>query len=473
MLTLKNLLVPDRFENLKDNAQEKLSTIIVEVRDALEKLDDIYEDMITAARGAFLILKGDSGSGKSTFLNTINLFREDVVIETINNDESISETLKHSTPTDSALRIFILEGREALRGKSTSEIEIDLHSINTFLRSKKGERTLVVWLCNTEDMKEILIQVADAIGGDALLGIDEPFYDFHGPQKKDFLDIAKRTVQLLNNGASLNDMGITDEQASQMANNANTIGRYFNGLRKELRANTLLIKKLTGKEQFKMWVVVLAGNEPENDVAALTRGQSAIADIERMMVSTQANIVTDLKQYPEKLGLLSNVFDCKIIYIPILTATAIARDYADNQLIERMKEVSLNTKADSTGKDRLLNSELYNAFSGNPSGPRKKGKTGNNSREAFEKLARIASTNDKLINKTFGEAMIDLGLISNFSLEEDLGQGLTRRTDILCEIPLSKIRVEMMWRTKTSRAEIANYTLTKLYNYGKAIGYLT
>jgi hypothetical protein len=30
----------------------------------------------------------------------------------------------------------------------------------------------------------------------------------------------------------------------------------------------------------------------------------------------------------------------------------------------------------------------------------------------------------------------------------------------------------MMWRKQTGRAEIANYTLTKLNNYGKAIGLL-
>lgn len=29
-----------------------------------------------------------------------------------------------------------------------------------------------------------------------------------------------------------------------------------------------------------------------------------------------------------------------------------------------------------------------------------------------------------------------------------------------------------MWRARTSRAEIANYVLTKLYNYGRAIGFL-
>jgi hypothetical protein len=34
------------------------------------------------------------------------------------------------------------------------------------------------------------------------------------------------------------------------------------------------------------------------------------------------------------------------------------------------------------------------------------------------------------------------------------------------------VRLEVMWRKQTSRAEIANYTLTKLNNYARAIGLL-
>lgn len=50
---------------------------------------------------------------------------------------------------------------------------------------------------------------------------------------------------------------------------------------------------------------------------------------------------------------------------------------------------------------------------------------------------------------------------------------MSRRTDIVATSGSGTIRLEMMWRRKTGRAEIANYVLTKLFNYGKAIGYLS
>lgn len=84
---------------------------------------------------------------------------------------------------------------------------------------------------------------------------------------------------------------------------------------------------------------------------------------------------------------------------------------------------------------------------------------------------KIASTNDRILNITFGKALKEAGLIEDFEPEVKFGLGLKRRTDLVCETESGEIRMVFMWRKNTSQAEIANYTLTKLYNYGKAIGF--
>jgi hypothetical protein len=68
--------------------------------------------------------------------------------------------------------------------------------------------------------------------------------------------------------------------------------------------------------------------------------------------------------------------------------------------------------------------------------------------------------------------MVAARLIDSFQIEQDFGAGLKRRTDILAKSKNGQIRLEVMWRKTTSRAEIANYTLTKVANYGRAIGFL-
>jgi hypothetical protein len=84
----------------------------------------------------------------------------------------------------------------------------------------------------------------------------------------------------------------------------------------------------------------------------------------------------------------------------------------------------------------------------------------------------LAKTNDVALNRALGAALVDCGLVEDYELELDLGEGLTRRSDLVCNLHLDPVRLELMWRTDAGRAEIANYVLTKLNNYGRAIGFL-
>lgn len=123
---------------------------------------------------------------------------------------------------------------------------------------------------------------------------------------------------------------------------------------------------------------------------------------------------------------------------------------------------------------RLLDTSIASSFANQPIGARKVGgKPGSNTTASFEKLTVIASTNDISLNRAIAEALKAANIIASYKLEGDFGNGLTRRTDIVATTNSGEtVRLEMMWRKKTGRADIANYVLTKLFNYGKAIGYL-
>lgn len=467
------ITIPDRYEALSNITPSLFNYFIVEVKPALEKIDDVAADMYSAGRGGFLIFFGQSGVGKTTFLHTLSIFRQRVEIVTIENDVDISNFLDGLGQTQGDLRIVIIEGREAIRDSPKVDIETWLHRINKFIRNKAGRNTLVIWLCNTVDMRDSLVKLAGDIGGDSLLGLSEPFYEYIGPGKKDFVIIANNTIQVLNNGANILSLGITDEYAATLAEQVDTIGKYLGHLRYISRKNTNRIKKLVSTERCKMWVVVLAGNDPEKDVASLTSGSLASADIKRMMVATKANIVEEIKRYSEQIGNLSAFFGCKVLYVPILAALAVVRDFADSNLKQMMTDNGLSTKPDGKGIEKLLNSELVSAFANSSIGMGKKGKSpGSNTLEAFQKISNIASKNDRILNKTIAEALLCAGIIKSYELENDFGQGLTRRTDIYCQTQSEVVRLELMWRRTTSQAEIANYTLRKLYYYGRAIGLL-
>ena len=457
------LFLPDRFDMLQRRAGGKLDGIVIPVDTALDRIKGMYRELQAAGRGSFLIFRGSSGSGKSTFLNTVNLFVEDVEVRSVLRETSIEDALRALGPTDHRLRVFIIEGRDALRLISEKELEASIHEINSFLRSERGERTLIVWPANADDLEQMLISICRRVGGDALLGIGEPAYKFTGPPKEQFIQIAARTVAAL---------GITEERAQSLVSQAETPGQYLGLLRADLLKNQAEVDELLSRERCRLWVLVAASNDPEGDVAGVTRGSLSIGDIDRLMNATGANIVSELKKFPEKLGILAALLDFKIIHLPLTTASAIARDYADFRLVDRMKAKALSIIKSNDAKERLLQGDLARAFNSAQMTPRAVGrKPGQNTVERFKKLAEIASTNDGLLNGAVGRALVAAELITEFDLEKDLAGRLTRYTDIYCRTnTIGTVRLEVMWRATTSRAEIANYALTKLYNYGKAIG---
>ena len=467
-----DLNVPDRFEGLREAGTGALRTIVVPVYDALDAIDSRFMDLRAAKRGSLMILRGESGAGKSTFLETIGLFRTGVASHPIPASAGIPAALKELPATNTA-RVIVLEGREALRDVSAASIESSMHAINNFVRSSAGRDTLVVWPTNTDDLTQMLVDFARTLGGEALLGVDEPFLRFWGPGKDAFVGIAERTIAALNEGASLAALGIADERAIELSKKASTIGGYLALIRNDLIKNKARVRSLLQAEQFKLWAVVVAGNEPEGDVAALTRGGFAYVDIDRLMASTGANVVADLKNYPDQLGILGTVLDARIIYIDMLTALAVARQYGDPQLHALMKNLNMSTSADNKAPARLTSSELGVLLSGKGLGTRRVGgKAGDNTQAAFANLAQIARENDGLLNKAFGTGLQKIGLVKEFETERNLGTALKFASDLYCVPQGGPTRIEFMWRTKAGRADIANYVLSKLGNYGKAIGLL-
>jgi DNA (cytosine-5)-methyltransferase 1 len=468
------LFVPDRFDVLERRAKHKheLKTIIVPVEDALAYLDNTYSDMVAAGRGAFWVFRGASGSGKSTFLHTVNLFRQGVESLSIQADEPVPEKLidlRKSEPVLNKLRVLVVEGREALTDFSVEQLEKDLHSINSFIRSRFGERTLIVWPCNADDLQERLLTLAERIGADSLLGVGEPIYRFNGPPTDQYISIANRTIETLNEGASLVDLGILEERAKELTKQAQTIGKYLGLLRKELLKNEENVEKLLAREKCKMWIVVIAGNNPVQEVAGLSRVRSQ-ADISCLMNSTKSNIVEELKKHPDKVGILGTVLEAKIIYIPIATARSLIINYADNELWEKMKQAEMQTRKDSEATKRLMNSDLAKAFLAEPRGLSGTNRPSSDSRKAFEKLSAIAQKNDELLNRAIGKALQNCGLINNFKTEAEFRGRIKLRSDLLCKTDSGLVRLEFMWKDWAYPGEIANYVLKKLQNYGRAIG---
>ena len=469
-----SLIVPDRFENLRRKANDDLGTIVVPVAESLVEIDKIYARMKATARGAFIALRGNSGAGKSTFLHTIGFFRDGVSTLSVHGSTDIRSYFNSADIGKTGLFVHVLEEREALREYTDRELEDWIHAINGFIRSDAGENSLIVWPCNTDALRDRVVEIARTIGGETLLGTSKGWLDFSGPTKDQFASIAKKTLSTLNQGSGLSDLGLTAEDLERASDKSENIGGFMTRLSELTIERSNALQTLVAKEQCRLWVIVAAGNDPIGDVSGLTRGQFAEIDTERLMTSTGANVVADLKRYPEKIGLLGNVLDARILHLPVLAASEIMRSFGSNALKAKMKALGLKVTGNKAKAiERLRSTELGSIFQAGTQGTLTRGKKlGSSSVETFNKLANIAENNDNLLNEALGKALVEAGMIDSFATEQNFGSGLKRRTDLLAQKDGLPIRIELMWRKKTGRADISNYTLVKLANYGRAIGYL-
>ena len=474
-MTVPSPRVPFRFESVAKMAfrsGEDLKSLIVQVPAGLQKIDQLHSDMLSSLMGGFAILQGPTGSGKTTLLETAGLFREGVETVVIKRDESVRESLKALPPFAGTLQIIVIADRESLSDTSEAEIEAAILATNAFLRTDVGERRLVVWPCNSDPIAAKLVAIAGMIGGSALLGVAEPTFAYPGPPRAEYLRIARNTIATFNHGASLANLGISDDRAASLAGEAETIGSFLKLLQNEERKNReILTSKLIAREQCRVWVVVIAKNDP--DVDGLTRGSYSVADIDRLVSVTDANIVREFKKSPERLGLLGAAFDVKILRLPALTAIEVIQEFADPPLRQRLAELGFAVMGSIDARGRLLDSPLASALQNEPIGTLSRGrKVGSDRLAPFDALMIIAQTHDAALNRVLGIALQRCDLIEQFQTEVDFGAGLKRKSDLVCNAHLDPVRLELMWRKKTSRAEIANYALTKLARYGDAIGFL-
>jgi DNA (cytosine-5)-methyltransferase 1 len=357
------LLIPDRYEMIvRLSKNGGLRNIVIDVPEGLGRIDSLYEEMESTGRGSFLVLYGKPGSGKSTLLNTVPLFREGVEIVPVEPRESIPDVLDGFKAFPGRLRIVIIKAREALANTTREEIEAALLSINNFVRSDEGKNALIAWPCSLPAMRDRLVEAALGIGGPSLLGSGAAV-SYGGPSKEQYIPIARSTIATFNAGATFLDWGITEPRARQLADEADTIGTFLQRLLQEARSLiSALISKLPERERSRLWIVVAAGNDPESDINALTRGAYYQVDIERLLLSTDANISLALREDQARVGLLGTLFDARLLLLPMRTAMALVRDFAQEALRGELAARGFHNPGKDSGQTLLRESDLARAL---------------------------------------------------------------------------------------------------------------
>ncbi|SHI36713.1 hypothetical protein [Clostridium intestinale] len=466
---MKEFVLPNRFEKMNNSGRD-FERIIVRVDEALDRIVDLRYEMKITGGGAFLILKGRSGVGKTTFLNTLHMFIDDIEMISIEPTEDLQMVLDDLNISGSTLRIIVLENRESYTEISFNSLEKDIRAINKFVRKDEGERNLIIWPCNGEEMVNEIKDFANNIGGTSIMD-EDTIYEFTGPPKEDYLEIVKNTFEFFNYGRSLLEFGVSDEYATKLINECDSIGTYLKTMSKKIRKfDKNLDKFFIRQEMFRMWIIVISGDDPIEEVNYFTKGSDNSIDIKRVIEATFSNTSIKLKQ-DFTIGLLANKLDCRILHIPISIALSIIKSTEEDDLKNLLNQNGINCDIDKKERLKINSTSLADSLSRSNIKHRKNINNTQDNVDEFVKITSIASNNDRILNREIGKALVEQNLIYQYEVESKLAGFDNRRSDLKCNISEEIVRLEFMWRKKTTYGEIANYTLNKLKNYGSAIGF--
>ena len=116
------LSVPDRFKQLREVGTGSLRSSTPSRR-ASPRCRIGSPMRRQPGRGGLLVMRGDPGAGKSTFLETVGLFLRGVVTERIPGDTNVAGELSNLSKSVD-FRVVAVEGREALRDVGPEVLEV-------------------------------------------------------------------------------------------------------------------------------------------------------------------------------------------------------------------------------------------------------------------------------------------------------------------------------------------------------------
>jgi DNA (cytosine-5)-methyltransferase 1 len=203
------LVFPQRWELLKAETEKRnvpIKPLIMPVQKALGEIEKERRQILETSMGRLFIISGVSGSGKSTFLNSLDLFIDGVSVQTItvreiDRVEVIEDKLATLKRENAALSVVVLEGKESPGALKSDELDILLTTINKDFRLSLGRKTLFVIPTTSQSVAQTISQRAADIGG--MTTRSRPFYVFSGPPRSEYEQITDRMLRALNQSSSV------------------------------------------------------------------------------------------------------------------------------------------------------------------------------------------------------------------------------------------------------------------------------
>lgn len=498
---ISTLVLPKRYENLQQAAEEKqadLTQIVRKVPEATARVEQLLRQVVSSGMGRFELLLGPSGSGKTTFLSTLPRFYTGAHVtplpETLSLLAAVEEIKRRmSAPIEG--QIFVLLDRDNPE-LDQSEVRRFFEALRRLFRTKEG-KLLLLWPITDEISAATLKETAWQVGSDSVVDQgSKGVFRFAGLPKTDYYDVADITARSLNGGQGLEAFGLGRPIAEPMLQTANTLSQFYGSLEtKSQELNNQFGDTLKERRVPSVWILVGGDDSRELNltVATLTQGTEKLIDIDRMIAVLDAGDSTsgylgDWRARRNQIAFLLRHLDVRLFELTPNVSVSAIRAFADESI--RLK-LSKQSDSAANASRAMQGARFFQLLAGTPSSAAATIRAATEeSANEYKRLQELAAKNDKLLNKALAAAVSrglhDCGVSGDVTAERrKLDPKSSLQPDIMVELLDGRlICLEPTWRT-TGRGiagemedqqstmtvgHIQQYLLAKVLEYVKDLG---
>ena len=437
--------LPTRYEPLVTTFGERAKTTFVLPEIDMAVLKTLAARIESAGQSKLMFLLAPTGSGKTTFIHSLEIFLADKVSAVVRLPQGhllfVLEIPSYlaTIPTGKGITVVNFDGREA-PFFDEAEYRTFLVQMNAILRTR-GD-LLILWPVNQREFAEKMVVLQEEIGGRSAFGTND-IYDMRGLSKTQYKIVLEKILQLAN--WHLEDAAISWDEVEKQEQNAHSVGSYLDGVQ-GLISERFDVGKI-GIALPKIVFVLSSGLPTIRDVCLnLRRADSYYVEASRLLMYTRRSNVAEWWQERSKelttgLPYIVALFNAQLVSVSGSTMVHSVMQYGPSDISNLLTGAQKNM---GNAKKVASSSELYKYSLGQEVDNREYGLTVKaETKDAYAVLQSLSKTRHREINRSVVELINATGgslLNPSYEIPGGLDKGLL--VDVQCDRVGERINLE-------------------------------
>ncbi|MBN1884390.1 MAG: hypothetical protein JW876_02555 [Candidatus Krumholzibacteriota bacterium] len=474
--------IPASYEVLRDVVGvERIGQVLIECEDDLSEFKKYIAEITTARQGKLLFLKGESGQGKTSFIESTSVFLSDAIgyvvtappdyklpltglIEWLNNELPRIRRTSHNRHI-----VVNLDGRE-IPVLDEAATQAAMGNLNTFLRNTPD--LFMVWPVNQRDFAEQAIERLKIAGGESAL-VSIPIHVLKGLKKDRYFDVLRLVLDATS--MRLEDAAISENEARSLVDSSQRIGEYLRNVQ-QLVVSRYDLGEI-GAALPRLMVAITSNDDTYTACRMLRRGTRFMVDADNLLRYSRANVADDWRTRGRRnprtgLPFIAALFEVQLLNISS-SAVVNACAFGDDEELKRLVRTHYPKPVSSNAANSMRNSAIARALMGqddvgvaaaNPSAA---------IQNAYNALQKLTNRKHCQINKSIVHILKDQLNISMPDLDYEHkpfpGSAMELRADVWCVPGDRPLALEFTHRRNNDAtvAVIASYMLKKIQDYAR------